>query len=127
MISGLVSPQVLGVFLFAALIFVGLSSLIPRTLLLRSCDQTVLRVRQFASVMTAFLAGYGLIVIAQGIAMGNPVIQQVLSVIGYVLIIPVACILLTAPAYFRGTLCAFLAWVSILAGIVGILLSVIRT
>ncbi|WP_305045352.1 hypothetical protein [Geoalkalibacter sp.] len=122
--SGLVSSAVLGVFLFAALMFIGLSSLLPRDFLLGACDQAVLRVRQFAGVMTAFLAGYGVIALIHGVAQGLPLLQELKSVALYVLIIPIFCVIFTAPAYFRGRLCGLLAWILILAGLLGIFLSV---
>ncbi|MDO3376860.1 hypothetical protein [Geoalkalibacter halelectricus] len=125
--SSLAAVEILAVFIFATLILIGLSSLIPRTFLLAACDQTTLRIRQVASVITAFLLGYGLIVMVHGIVLGLPVMQQVLSVILYVLVVPVVCILFTAPNYFRGDLCRLLAWVLILAGLLGIFLSLIRS
>ncbi|WP_305042897.1 hypothetical protein [Geoalkalibacter sp.] len=121
--AGLVSSAVLGVFLFAALVFIGLSSLLPRDFLLGACDQAVLRVRQFASVMTAFLAGYGLIALIRGAAQGLPLGQELKSVALYVFIVPVFCVIFTAPVYFRGRLCRLLAWVLILAGLLGMALS----
>ncbi|KIH76502.1 hypothetical protein SAMN05660860_01607 [Geoalkalibacter ferrihydriticus] len=124
--SGLIAPEILGVFLFAALIFIGLSSLLPRDFLVSACDQTVLRVRQFASVMTAFLAGYVLVALIQGILLGLPVARLIASSVLYILIIPLFCIVLTAPAYFRGRLCGFIGGMLILLGLLGILLSALR-
>lgn len=122
---GLISAAVLGVFLFAALVFIGLSSLLPRGFLVDACDQAVLRTRQFASVMTAFLAGYSLIAIIQGILQGLPALQIVGNAALYVFIVPIFCILFTAPVHLRGRLCALLAWGLILAGLIGIGVSVL--
>lgn len=102
-----------------------MSSLLPRGFLIGACDQAVLRTRQFASVMTAFLAGYSLIAIIQGMMEGLPAPQLIGSAELYVFIVPTFCVLFTAPVHLRDRLCALLAWGLILAGLVGIGVSVL--